>query len=233
MQAFRPILHRTPPLISPLSPTPSTRLLRPTNHNRQQTRTFLPNPFAASSTPQTISATRTLPYATSAIYAVISDVNSYATYYPFCTESRVTKYSRPTAHDGKKYPEEAKLVIGFGDAASEAFYSRVYCVPERIVEAVSGEAESTIPAEEIGHHDVRPSAEDRTRVGSVLEHLSTRWTLRALEREKTEVSLRIEVKFANPVYAALSQAAVPKVAEKLIEAFERRLEVVAEGRGKQ
>jgi coenzyme Q-binding protein COQ10 len=46
----------------------------------------------------------------------------------------------------------------------------------------------------------------------------------------TDVNLVIEYQFANPVYAALSAAAAPKVAEKMIEAFENRVKAVAEGR---
>ena len=48
-------------------------------------------------------------------------------------------------------------------------------------------------------------------------------------QEKTEVSLSIEYQFANPMYAALSSAAAPKVAEKMIEAFEKRVRAVIEG----
>lgn len=48
-------------------------------------------------------------------------------------------------------------------------------------------------------------------------------------QEKTEVSLAIEYEFANPMYGALSSAAAPKVAEKMIEAFEKRVKAVVEG----
>ena len=39
---------------------------------------------------------------------------------------------------------------------------------------------------------------------------------------RTEVSLTIEVRFASAMYSALSQAAAPKVAGMMVEAFERR-----------
>jgi coenzyme Q-binding protein COQ10 len=48
-------------------------------------------------------------------------------------------------------------------------------------------------------------------------------------QEKTEVNLTIEYQFANPLYAALSSAAAPKVADKMIEAFENRVKAVLEG----
>ena len=95
------------------------------------------------------------------------------------------------------------------------------------MEAVSGKTETTLGGEEIRHHTARPAGEgeDPTRSGDVVEHLLTRWTLRPVEGEvKTEVGLVVEFLFANPVYAALSQAAVPRLADKMIEAFEARLE---------
>jgi len=41
----------------------------------------------------------------------------------------------------------------------------------------------------------------------------------------------VEFQFANPVYAALSSAAAPRVAEKMIDAFEKRVKAVMEGPG--
>lgn len=225
MKTLRPIaspLFRTP-VVSPICSYREAYLARPTNHERHyQRRNFLSNPFNG---PQTISATRTLPYPSHLIFDVICDVSAYRHYYPFCKESVVTKTSQP-ATNGKTYPEEAKLVVGFGDTASEEFWSRIYCVPESIVEAVSGNTQTALPSEEIKHHNARPPArKDPTRRDEMLSHLLTRWTLRPQE-QKTEVNLAIELQFTNPVYAALSQTTVPKVAEKMIEAFERRLENV-------
>lgn len=231
---------------------------RPINHERQHTqrRTFLSNPLASS--PQTITASRTLHYPSRAIYDVISDVGSYSHFIPYCRSSVVTKTSEP-ASDGKRYPEEAKLVIGFSNDMSEEFWSRVYCVPSLVVEAVSGGTETTLPPSDIPHHSTRPDAtSDPTRKDTVLSHLLTRWTLHPYPykpppasavhpesthknheetssvstREETQVSLAIEFQFANPIYAAMSQATVPKVADKMIEAFEKRVRAVVEGPGR-
>ena len=151
--------------------------LRPTNHERQnqQRRPFFSNPL---STPQTITATRILRYPAHVIYEVISDVGSYHSFIPYCHSSTVTKTSEP-ADNGKKYPEEAKLVIGFTPDMSEEFWSRVYCVPERVVEAVSGSSNTTLSAEEIAHHHTRPAGtEDNTQNANIMSQLLTRWTLR-------------------------------------------------------
>lgn len=196
----------------------------PTQH--QQRRTFFPNPFASEK--QTLTASRTLSYPTSVIYDTISDVSSYSTFIPYCQSSEVTKASRPAAN-GKSYPEEAKLTIGFNSDVSEAFWSRIYCQPEKVVEAVAGLSESALSPEEVPHHNPRPLAQqDPTRNEAVLTQLATTWKLTPRNGE-TDVSLAIEYQFANPLYGALSAAAAPKVAEKMIEAFENRVkDVVAQ-----
>ena len=90
--------------------------------------------------------------------------------------------------------------------------------------------------------------EDAT--SKIFASLLTRWTLREFPFKspptdgkrlqdagheeasgpRTEVNLVIEVRFASAVYAALSQAAAPKVAGIMVEAFERRArEVLGKG----
>ena len=211
----------------------------------QHRRTFFSNPFASEK--QTLTASRTLQYPAKVIYDTISDVSSYSSFIPYCQSSVVTKSSKPAEEDGKSYPEEAKLTIGFNNDVSEEFWSRVYCQPGRVVEAVSGRTNTALSSEAVPHHNERPAAEqDPTRNESVLTHLSTTWTLRPFPYkppppsaeqktdgpgiETTDVNLVIEYQFANPVYGALSAAAAPKVAEKMIEAFENRVKAVAEGR---
>ncbi len=54
----------------------------------------------------------------------------------------------------------------------------------------------------------------------------------APSRPRTEVGVVLEVRFASAVYSALSQAAAPRVAGMMIEAFEKRAAVVlGEGHG--
>ena len=204
-----------------------------------------------------MTAQRTLPYPSTVVYDIISDVAAYSQFLPYCQASVVTKYSEP-AQDGKKYPEEAKLVIGFNDQISEEFTSRVYCVPGKVVEAVSGNMKSTLSGEEIAHHSPRPAPDqDPSRKDTVMAHLLTRWTLKpyhykppptsAIHKEhahknttesssvrsqdKTEVNLAIEFQFSNPMYSAVAGGVAPKIAEKMIEAFEKRVKEVMVGAG--
>lgn len=194
----------------------------------QQRRTFFPNPFASSN--QKLSASRVLPYPNSIIYQVITDVASYKHFIPYCLSSEVLKYSNNT-EDGRRWPEEAKLLIGFNGDVSETFWSRVYCVPERIVETVAGNAETSLPPEQITHHNPRlPAGQDPVRQGNVMKNLATKWELQP-HGQGTEVSVKIEYEFANPVYAALSSAASPMVADKMIGAFQKRVEAVIASSG--
>ena len=217
-------------------PAPAKKLINPAN------RTFLSSAFA--STPQKITATRVLPYPRHVVYEVISDVSNYSAFVPYCCKSLVTKTSK-TAVDGKSYPEEAKLAIGFSTDVNDEFWSRVYCVPGECVEAVAGKTDTSLPKNSIEHHHARPTEQDPTRHQGILSHLLTRWTLRSFNDEppsaspisnslalkKTEVNLVVEFEFANPVYGALGQAAAPQVAEKLIKAFETRVKFIVEGPG--
>lgn len=86
--------------------------------------------------------------------------------------------------------------------------------------------------------DETTAAEDT----SLFKYLYTRWTIRpfpykppakdegnplygqakAKPIEKSDVSLKLEFCFANPIYAAMSKAVAPKVAQLMVEAFERR-----------
>lgn len=153
-------------------------------------------------TPQTLTATRTIPHAPSALYELIADIDSYASFVPYCSSSTVTSWSPPDA-TARRWPTLATLRVGWG-GFEESFTSRVTCVPSSLVEARSGEAAGFGGS-------------------SVLKSLVTRWSFAPGAvggREGAEVGLRITFEFANPVYAAVSAAVSETVAKTMIEAFE-------------
>lgn len=118
------------------------------------------------------------------------------------------------------------------------------------VEAVSGK-EAPAPTftadEDVGHYDLDAQQADQkadTAEGP-LAFLRTRWTVHGYPhkpapseaeathhadltengesaREMTNVSLVVEWRFKNAVYEMMSRAATPKVADSMIEAFEKR-----------
>jgi len=168
-------------------------------------RTFVPNPFATTPTPQLLTATRTLPYPSAAIYSIIADVPQYSSFLPYCQASTVTRWSAPDRTTHTRWPSEARLIVGWA-GITEAFRSRIYCVPGRVVEAVGGASRTTLAEEDIAHHRVTAAAGGaagaETGTGAVVQereqererereqeqegaagtelltHLLTRWTVR-------------------------------------------------------
>lgn len=218
------------------------RTARPALRSIPQTRRhFLSIPGLEA---QSLTATRILPYKSSSLYTLIADVDSYSTFVPYCLESKVTKWSAPDK-DGKRWPSEADLKVGWG-GYEESFTSRLFCVPGSIVEALGGEAKTTLPKEDIKHH--KESLDAPAKANSIFQSLNTRWSIKPFHykppsgkpqtdnavhpaREQTEVHLTLDFQFSNPIYAALSKAVAPKVAGIMIEAFEVRARKLLDGPG--
>ncbi|UPK93590.1 hypothetical protein LCI18_004525 [Fusarium solani-melongenae] len=162
-----------------------------------------------SSEPQRLTATRTLPYPSEPLYDLISDVDSYSSFVPYCSKSRVTRWSDPDSETGRRYPTLADLHVGWG-GFDEVFTSRLRCVPGRSVEAISG--------------DITPGGSGPD-ASAVFRNLVTRWSVRPIAgppTPRTEVHLNIDFQFTNPLYGAVSAAVSDKVAALMIEAFEKR-----------
>jgi len=201
----------------------------------------------ASSTPLTLHATRTLPYPTSDLYRLISDISQYPSFIPYCTGAKIVDWSNKDTTTNTSWPAAATLTIGYGNL-SEEYLSKVYCVPNTIVEAISGDAKTSLPTSDLAHYEGLHSNEIRTQ-NMLFTSLRTRWSLKGYEHKpgdkhpdvqsgkahpaevsvesipsepRTDVSLVIEIVWKNPIYAATSQALAPSVAGKIVEAFEKR-----------
>ncbi|KAF4921014.1 Coenzyme Q-binding protein COQ10-like protein [Colletotrichum viniferum] len=205
MATMRPTLR----VFSPLRIIRCTPAARPHTPARQ----FFNLPNIPSSEPQVLTASRTLPYPSAQLYDVISDVDSYSTFVPYCAQSRVTQWTAPDKN-GRKWPAQADLRVGWG-GFEETFTSRLHCVPGKSVEAISG---ADVPGASPGNGG---------EVGAVFRSLVTMWQLRPLATGTgTEVNLVIRFQFANPLYSAVSAAVSDKVAGVMIQAFEKRVKSV-------
>lgn len=156
---------------------------------------------------QHLTASRTLPYASEPLYELIADVDSYSQFVPYCSESRVLRWSQPD-DQGRKWPTLADLQVGWG-GFDEVFTSQLRCIPGVSVEAISGSTKVGGGAD----------------ASSVFKSLVTRWSVKALTDQSspsTEVHLAIKYQFTNPLYAAVSAAVSDKVAGLMIEAFEKQ-----------
>ncbi|MCJ1276278.1 hypothetical protein MMC21_004083 [Puttea exsequens] len=223
---------------------------RPTRPSQRQ---FVSNPLTPL---QNLHATSILPYHAAPLYNLIADIQSYPQFIPYCTTSSITSHSATESSTQKRWPRTADLRIGYGPY-DELFQSAVYCLPYSVLEAVAGDAEPTIPRSQLPHYYDDPNhvsgSEKSAGNESIFTSLLTRWTFKEFpfkpppldgrspqegkaehpenpSAPRTEVSLTLEVRFASAVYAALSQAAAPKVAGIMIEAFEKRAaEVLGKG----
>lgn len=183
---------------SPISP------LRPTLAASRRNFISLP-----SSEPQRLTAGRTLPYPSGPLYDLIADVDSYSSFVPYCSRSKVTRWSDPDPDTGLQYPVMADLYVGWG-GFDEAFTSRLRCVPGESVEAISGETA-------VGGSGPNAS--------TVFKSLVTRWSVRSIKgppSPQSEIHLSIDFQFTNPLYGAVSAAVSDKVAGLMVEAFEKR-----------
>jgi coenzyme Q-binding protein COQ10 len=204
-------------------------------------RTFISLPGAE---PQSLSTARILPYNSNSLYTIIADVDSYSTFLPYCVSSRVTKWSAPDSSN-KRWPAEADLRVGWG-GYEETFTSRLFCVPGSVVEALGGEALTSLPKSQLTHHSETLNA--KTEANNIFQTITTRWTVRPFHykppsrrpqtgtmecqaREQTEVHLSLDFQFSNPIYATLIRAVAPKIAGIMIEAFEVRARNLLDGPG--
>lgn len=135
--------------------------------------------------------------------------------------------------------------MGWG-GYEETFTSRLFCIPDCVVEALSGEAVTELSKSDISHHSA--TFDSPTTLNNIFKSLSTRWVVKPFHykpptgrpqtdmteepsQDRTEVHLIIDFQFANPIYAALSKAVAPKVAGIMIEAFEVRAKYLLNGSG--
>jgi len=212
-----------------------------------------------SAAPADLTASRTLAYPAMKIFDIISDIDSYPQFIPYCQSAKVTSHSKEDEHYKRKWPQEATLIVGYGDQIKESFTSRVYCVPPiseegragmGYVEAVSGEADHNMDESHIEHHKASSGdASAASSKDSPMEYLKTRWTVRAYPfkpspdgskspksvdgqeansedlaaTEMCDVTLSIQYKFRNPMYDMMSRAVAPKLADSMVEAFEKRV----------
>jgi coenzyme Q-binding protein COQ10 len=183
-----------------------------------------------TSSSQTISASQVLPYSRKELYSVIADISSYPTFLPYCNSAKILEWSHPD-NSQQRWPARALLGVGWG-AVEEHYVSRVYCVPDQTVEALAGEAETSLAADQLrelygGIHYGR-GCEDASQGGSghLFRSLRSTWSLQDDRGSKTHPSTRVDLNidfdFRNPVYAAMAGAALPKVANSVIEAFRAR-----------
>lgn len=187
-----------------------------------------------TSSSQTISASKVLPYSRTELYSVIADISSYPTFLPYCKNAKILEWSR-LDRSQRRWPARAELKVGWG-AIEEQYVSRVYCIPEQTVEALAGEAKTNLPSGQIRelyegiNYDTNGEAQSRD--GHLFRSLRSTWSLRDEGTRSgqltTRVDLKIDFDFQSPIYAAMAGAAIPQIADSVMDAFQARAKTVIE-----
>lgn len=209
----------------PLSPPPPHRA---PPHAQQRARRFfsLPGGITPPARPAHLTASRRLPYPAEALYDIIADVDAYASFLPYCQRSRVTHWRDSATPDGgrTRSPAAGDLTVGWGPV-TESYTSRLYCLPGRVVEAVSGKGAPSIhlPHGDDAHGRPLPRPTD----GGLFESLVTRWTVTPSPASSgggswADVELSIRYQFANPMYQLATGSVADEVAGLMVGAFEKR-----------
>ncbi|KAK4147075.1 dehydrase and lipid transport-domain-containing protein [Dichotomopilus funicola] len=161
--------------------------------------------------PKTIHVRRVLPYRPSQIYTLITDIDAYTHFIPHCPHSRVTQWidspvppppsqppttttatttpaattttATPPPTTTTRLPALADLTVGWGPFTL-SYTSRVYCIPGRILEAVSGNATTGISADvlrsvgyPVADGGAPATTNANTKMEALFESLATRWTV--------------------------------------------------------
>ena len=182
-----------------------------------------PGSSSSSETHQSLHAKRTLPYRPAQLYTLIADIEAYPSFLPYCTSASILTRTPPDHSNDAPHghPRTAALTVGWS-SFQESFVSRVYCVPGKVVEAVSGEGQTGIPRRELPRVYGEEDMSEGGAPGSVFQSLRTRWEVKGEGAGSSEVELNIEARWSNTLLAAMSQRAAPRVADRVVEAFEAR-----------
>ncbi|GAA5872878.1 hypothetical protein JCM3774_006353 [Rhodotorula dairenensis] len=162
---------------------------------------------------------KVMPFSPAQLYSVIADVDSYQSFLPFTTASRVLnstsidpsgdRRDRPVREKGwlrpgagERWEMDAELRIG-AMGFEEGYVSRVEAEKERWVKATSKDA-------------------------SMFRHLSTIWSFSPAPgtqpaAPRTRVDLYLAYAFTSPIHAAAIQTVWDKVSALMVEKFEQRV----------
>ncbi|KAK6908522.1 hypothetical protein I203_102524 [Kwoniella mangroviensis CBS 8507] len=199
---------------------------------------------------QRFHARKILPYSQVQLYSLVSDVPSYSAFIPFCNSSAVLSKPSPSpsskdninrqwrdwAPGTEPFEVLAELAVGFG-GLEERYISRVKGVPFESVTATASSQTplfkslitrwSFSPASSISPH---PSNSPFPPTPPSQMRLPNSTSPTDPNIGPTLLTIDLNFNFANPLHRIASQAVLPKVADKMVEAFEKRcLEVYGKG----
>ncbi|GBE79846.1 dehydrase and lipid transport-domain-containing protein [Sparassis latifolia] len=186
------------------------------------------DPRGSNEEPQRYNERKILPYTPSQLYDVVSDVNSYPHFLPFCTSTRILSRSpaAPSTLSASSHSQsmEVELTVGFL-SFKETYNSRVTCRPNESVEVVASTSTPLFNALNTMWRfqpasPQSPHLSGRRPLSTLLP--SSPQTAEVAENGPTLVTLDLAFSFASPVHAAVSAAFFGQVSKMMVQAFERR-----------
>ncbi|EEB09049.1 ubiquinone binding protein Coq10 [Schizosaccharomyces japonicus yFS275] len=138
---------------------------------------------------QTFTTSRLMSFPPKFLFSVVSDIDTYKEFVPFCQDSKVT-----TRDEKTNLPTTADLTIGFR-GFSETFDSKVQCNPEKL----------TVLAD-ASHH-------------KLFSYLKTQWQIHESSNNRSRVELSVAYEFQNPLYRFMSKMAGQAAATDIITGF--------------
>ncbi|KAJ1919079.1 hypothetical protein H4219_002234 [Mycoemilia scoparia] len=150
-----------------------------------------------------------LKYTQIELFQVVSDVNQYHKFLPWCTHSQIFENTRKSQNIVSTIRQANKATVEYTEVEAEmevGFQS----VAEKYVSFVTMEKPWMVNAKALD--------------GSIFKELNSTWTLipQCLDTPKTLVKFHVDFEFKSPLYAALSQVAMESVCQTMFKAFNDR-----------
>ncbi|CAO1626046.1 unnamed protein product [Parajaminaea phylloscopi] len=166
------------------------------------------SPSGTADKPTIYRDSRVLRYAPRELYTIVSDVDSYSEFLPFCTSSRITGPASSTGEEPRSTDVAmhstrrvlAELGVGF-KSFKESYTSIVEMREDEWVRATA-----------LPH--------------PLFKHLSTHWTFIPLEGSSdspsTKIAFELEYAFTSPLYAAVAAGIFRELSSRMMQSFEDR-----------
>ena len=136
---------------------------------------------------------RTLPYRVDQLYALVTDIEKYPQFLPWCRIARVLKRTPQVM--------EAELIIAF-KAFSESYVSSIDCIP---------------PDAKNQHAELHVS-----QLRGPFTHLENHWRFTALPDGKTRLDFSVAFAFRSKILNSLIGLLFEKATKSMVEAFDKR-----------
>ncbi|RUP47105.1 dehydrase and lipid transport-domain-containing protein [Jimgerdemannia flammicorona] len=206
---FQPFQTLRPPYLIPLATTTRSFFSLP------PLPTGLPNPFADSSKKE-YSERKLLNYSQQQLYDVVSDVDQYNLFVPWCTHSRVLS-TKTVPRKDKNHAVvtvmKAELGVGF-KGFSEQYVSEVTCNRPWRVRAISTDS------------SLFRTLVTTWRFTPTTPHFTSLTASRALQPPSCYIDFGIIFEFASPLHVQVANLFFDQISKDMIRAFEQRCEKV-------